>query len=111
MLALTERPRRLPLHLPVHVMSTDAAGTLIEENTWTLNVSGTGICFECHRPLEVGTPVRLQLAIPPELRTKFEGRTVYDVQAIVRRVEHLDFWPFLRVAARLVSENPAPLPS
>jgi PilZ domain-containing protein len=97
------RARRLDLHLPVEVRGQDAAGRAFTETGQTRNISGGGICFESSRRLPIGGRLILRIQVPPGLRARFGNRPVYQVQAIVCRVESFEGEPGSRVGARFVA--------
>lgn len=85
MVQIAERPKRLDLHLPVRVCGTDGRGARFEERTRSLNVSATGVGFECGRRLEPGDHVEVEIDLPAELRSHFGGKRVYRARAVVTR--------------------------
>jgi hypothetical protein len=102
--ALSERQKRLGLHLPVNVSGQDASGAPFAEATRTLNVSGGGICFESRQNLQPGLRVTVHVELPKELRRHFAGRSVYRARAVVCRVERFEGQPVSRVGARFLGE-------
>ena len=58
MAQVSNRPKRLDLHLPLNVSGKDASGAPFAEQTRSLNVSGSGLAFECHKQIEMGAQVR-----------------------------------------------------
>jgi hypothetical protein len=101
---LVEREKRLELHLSVRVRGEDVAGVPFSEASRTLNISGGGICFECHRNLTVGARVALAIELPPPLRPRFGDRPVYRARAVVCRVERFEGQPVARIGARFLGE-------
>ncbi|HEY3120333.1 MAG TPA: PilZ domain-containing protein [Vicinamibacteria bacterium] len=101
---ITQREKRIGLHLTVDVSGEDAAGTRFSESAVTRNISGGGICFESHRRLIVGLPLVLQIQLPPVLRKHFGGRSVYRARAVVCRVENFEGEESSRVGARFLGE-------
>ena len=104
MKALTQRERRLGLHLSLDVSGKDASGTAFTQTARTLNISGGGVLFESSRNLLVGSRLALHIRIPPALRKHFGNRPLYRVRAVVCRVERLEGQPMARVGARFLGE-------
>jgi hypothetical protein len=100
----TARSRRLGLHLPLEVTGEDATGNRFREESLSRDVSGGGICFETRRHLVVGARLAIHIRIPPPLRARFAGRSVYRVRAVVCRVENFEDEPAARVGARFLGE-------
>jgi PilZ domain-containing protein len=107
MIHLTERERRLGLHLSLEVVGQDARGTPFIQSTRTLNVSAGGLCFESSRTLPVGARLELHIHLPPLLRRHFDGRSVYRVRAVVCRLERFEGSPQARIGVRFLGEAPA----
>jgi hypothetical protein len=104
--AITDRQRRVGLHLSVDVKGRDAMDVYFSETTRTLNVSGGGICFESRRNLPVGARLVVEIRLPERLRRHFGGRSVYRARAVVCRLEHFEGQPVYRVGARFLGEAP-----
>jgi len=104
MTELTARERRLGLHLSLEVAGQDARGTPFVQTTRTLNVSGGGLCFESSRLLPVGARLELRIQLPPLLRRHFDGRSVYQVRAVVCRLERFEGSPQARIGVRFLGE-------
>ena len=104
-MGLTEREKRVTLHLPVEVRGEDRVGTSFTEHTRTVNVSGGGICFESHRPLAVGTRLQLAIELPVSLRRHFGNKDVYRARAVVCRVELGSGSEPVRIGARFLREE------
>lgn len=102
--ALSERQRRLGLHLPVRVSGQDVSGAPFAELTRSLNVSGGGICFETRHNLQPGLRVTVHVELPEGLRRHFAGRSVYRARAVVCRVERFEGQDMSRVGARFLAE-------
>jgi hypothetical protein len=105
-MSLTQREKRVGLHLPVEVRGEDSAGTRFTEVTRSVNVSGGGICFESHRQISVGTRLVLEIELPVSLRRHFGNKDVYRARAVVCRVERLEGEAVSRVGARFLGEAP-----
>ncbi len=103
---IASRHRRMGLDLPVSVAGRDVVGAPFTEETHTVNVSGGGLCFESRRNLPMGSRLALKIALPPKLRPKFGGRSVYRVRAVVCRVEKAPEGGSFRVGVRFVGETP-----
>jgi hypothetical protein len=101
---IAARNKRVPIHLDLGVSGRDVAGKTFAETTRTLNVSGGGVCFESRARLFVGAMLTLHIQIPVPLRSRFGGKPVYRVRAVVCRVEWPDEQPFGRVGARFLEE-------
>jgi PilZ domain-containing protein len=104
MRALTERERRLGLHLSFDVSGKDASGTPFTQTARTLNISGGGLLFETARHLLVGSRLVLHIQIPPALRKHFGHRPLYRVRAVVCRVERFQHEAMSRVGVRFLGE-------
>jgi hypothetical protein len=100
----TDREKRVGLHLPVEVSGQDAAGASFQESTRSLNISGGGILFESHRHLLVGARLTLAIEIPDSLRKHFGDRAVYNVKAVICRVESFEGEQAHRIGARFLGE-------
>ena len=103
-MSMTDREKRLGLHLPVEVSGVDAASADFTEKTRSLNISGGGICFESQHHILVGTRVTLKIRLPPALRPHFGGKEVYQVRAVICREENFEGEAAHRVGARFLSE-------
>ena len=106
-MGLTEREKRVTLHLPVEVRGEDKGGTAFTEHTRSVNVSGGGICFESHHPLAVGARLRLAIELPVNLRRHFDNKDVYRARAVVCRVERGSGSEAARISARFLREEAA----
>ena len=102
--ALSDRQRRLGLHLPVSVSGRDVSGAPFAEATRSLNVSGGGICFESRQNLQPGLHITVHVELPRELRRYFAGRPVFRARAVVCRVERFEGQAVSRVGARFLGE-------
>jgi PilZ domain len=103
-MTLTEREKRLGLQLPVEVQGEDVSGAPFRELTRTLNISGGGVYFECHRAVAVGARLQLAIELPSAVRRHFDGKDVYRARAVVCRIERLEGQETIRLAARFLSE-------
>ena len=101
---ITQREKRVGLHLPLDVSGQDATGAPFAESTRSLNISGGGICFETRHHLLVGSRLTLHIQLPPALRKHFGGRPVYRARAVVCRVERFEGQPVSRMGARFLGE-------
>jgi len=104
MTSLSERERRVGLHLPVEVSGLNAAGRTFAESTRTVNISGGGVCFESGQKLTVGCRLSLHIRLPEALRRHFGGKPVYHARALVCRVERFEGEEHSRVGARFLGE-------
>ena len=102
--ATTPRARRLDLQLAVEVSGRDRSGRAFTELGRTRNISGGGVCFESSLHPPIGSRLRLRIQVPPALRPRFGQRAIYEVQAVVCRVENFQGEPSSRVGARFVGE-------
>ena len=102
--ATVPRARRLDLQLPVEVSGRDNNGRSFTDAGRTRNISGGGICFESPRHLAVGSRLVLRIQVPPALRARFGDQAVYQVQAVVCRVENFQGEPGARVGARFIGQ-------
>jgi hypothetical protein len=101
---MVERDKRVGLHLPVEVRGEDEKGRPFTELTCSINVSGGGILFESHRPLQVGSRLLLIIELPLSLRRHFGDRDVYRARAVVCRVEQMEGRDVRKVGARFLGE-------
>ena len=99
------RQKRVGLHLPLSVAGRDAGGGRFAESTRTLNVSGGGLAFESSRDIQMGSRLDLSIQLPPPLRHHFGGRAVYDVRAVVCRVERQQGAATARIGVRFLGES------
>ena len=106
MTALSSRQKRVGLHLPVAVAGRDARGARFSDEARTLNVSGGGLCFESGRDIQMGSRLDLSIQLPPPLRRHFGGRSVYDVRAVVCRIERPQGAAIARIGVRFLGELP-----
>ena len=93
------------LHLTVDVAGQDAAGAAFNDTTRTLNISGGGVLFESHRNLLVGSRLTLAIQIPDSLRKHFGNRPIYNVKAVICRVESFEGEQAHRIGARFLGEE------
>jgi hypothetical protein len=107
MVGITNRERRISLHLSLEVSGADASGASFAEVTRSLNLSGGGVLFETVHHLLVGSRVRLRILLPPALRKHFGGKSEYQAQAVVCRVERFEGGAISRVGARFLGETTA----
>lgn len=101
-MSISQRNKRVGLHLPVEVRGRDEAGTRFTELTRSVNVSGGGILFESHRAVEVGDRLVLSIELPLSLRHRFGDRDTYRARAVVCRVEPGAIHGPRRVGARFL---------
>ena len=104
----TDREKRVGLHLTLDVAGQDAAGAAFHETSRTLNISGGGVLFESHRNLLVGSRMTLAIEIPESLRKHFGNRPIYNVKAVICRVESFEGEQAHRIGARFLGEAEAP---
>ena len=104
MVHMTDRERRMGLHLPLVVRGQEAEGTSFDESTRTVNISGGGLCFETVRDLPVGARLSLNIELPPALQKHFGGKPVYRARAVVCRVERASDQEPARVGVRFLGE-------
>ena len=79
--------KRFDLRMPVLVSGADVYGDRFAEPTTTVNVSGGGTCFDSAHQLAVGARIDLSIQLPIAIRRYFDGRSIFDVRAVVCRVE------------------------
>jgi len=99
-----DRERRMSLRLPLEVSGEDSEGRPFSQMGQTVNISGGGICFESSRQFPVGTRLSLRIEVPPALQARFGGRTVYQVNAVVCRLENFAGEALSRIGARFLGE-------
>ena len=100
------RQKRVGLHLPLEVGGSDARGGRFSDTARTLNVSGGGLAFETGRDLPMGSRLDLRIELPPALRHHFGGKAVYEVRAVVCRVERPQGAAISRIGVRFLDEIP-----
>ncbi len=103
-MGVTQREKRVSLHLPVEVRGEDIGGASFTEFTRSVNVSGGGICFESHRQIAIGARLALVIELPASLRRHFGDKDVYRARAVVCRVERFEGEGVSRVGARFLGE-------
>ena len=99
-----DRARRMVLRLPLEVSGEDGEGRPFSQLSQSVNISGGGICFESARQFPVGTRLSLRIEVPPALQSRFGGRSVYRVNAVVCRLENFAGEALSRVGARFLGE-------
>lgn len=104
MVEITERSKRVTLHLPLDVSGQEQTGATFAESTETENISGGGLCFETHRVLGVGSRLTLHIQLPEALRKHFGGKPVYRARAVVCRIEPGHTPGASRVGVRFLGE-------
>lgn len=104
MAQITDRERRVGLHLPLEVNGQDAAGTAFRESARTVNISGGGLCFETRRDLSIGARLALQIELPPALQKHFGGKATYKARAVVCRAERVSDQDAARIGVRFLGE-------
>jgi len=104
-ISITDRRKRLDLHLALTIQGEDEAGHPFIEETRARNISGSGISFESQRHLPIGGRVHLSIAIPAPLQKHFGGQPIYRTHAVVCRVERFEEAQVSRVGARFLSQG------
>jgi hypothetical protein len=104
MAQITDRERRVGLHLPLDVSGQETTGASFRDSTQTLNISGGGLCFETHRELTIGARLALQIQLPPPLQKHFGGQATYKARAVVCRAERASDRDLARVGVRFLGE-------
>lgn len=107
-ISITDRRKRLDLHLALSVQGEDETGRSFTEETRTRNISASGISFETQRHLPIGGRVHLSITIPPPLQKHFGGQPVYKTHAVVCRVERFEEAQVSRIGARFVGQGSQP---
>ena len=105
MISIVDRKKRLELHLPVKVKGADEGGNAFSEETRTRNLSAGGVCFESRYHVPVGGRVNLEISIPDGMRKHFGGQAVYEVGAVVCRVERFEDGAVSRIGARFIGRG------
>jgi hypothetical protein len=104
MAQITDRERRVGLHLPLDVAGQDVTGASFRDSTRTVNISGGGLCFETHRELTIGARLALQIALPPPLQKHFGGKAIYKARAVICRAARASDDDVARVGVRFLGE-------
>jgi len=104
MVGITDRERRISLHLSLEASGDDVSGAPFVEATRTLNLSGGGVLFESQKRLLVGSQLNLRIQLPPPLRKHFGGQSEYRARAVVCRVERFEGGAVSRIGARFLGE-------
>lgn len=105
MISITDRKKRLDLHLDVSVQGEDETGHAFSEQARSRNISATGLSFESARHLPIGGRLSLEITIPEPLRKHFGGQPVYRTNAIICRVERFEEAQVSRVGVRFVGRG------
>jgi PilZ domain len=105
MARITDRERRVGLHLPVEVTGQDASGASFRDSARTVNISGGGLCFESSRDLTIGARLTLLIELPPPLQKHFGGKALYKARAVVCRSERASDKDVARVGVRFLGET------
>jgi hypothetical protein len=102
----TERRKnpRLGLAIPVRVQGFQADGTIWDEMTTTIDVSGGGACFPLTREAELGQVLLLTLGLPKRLRQFDLADASYRVYTLVRGVRRRGEQP--RVGVMFFGKHP-----
>jgi PilZ domain len=101
---ITDRERRVGLHLPLEVAGQDARGAPFRDSGRTLNISGGGLCFESSRDLPLGARLALQIEVPTPLQKHFGGKGTYRARAVVCRAERATAGDLARIGVRFLGE-------
>jgi len=104
MVHMTDRERRVGLHLPLEVSGQEVSGASFSEESRTVNISGGGLCFETHRELTIGGRLALQIALPAPLQKHFGGKAIYKARAVICRAERSSGQDVARVGVRFLGE-------
>jgi hypothetical protein len=102
----TERRKnpRLGLAIPARVQGFQADGTIWDEMTTTIDVSGGGACFPLTHEAELGQVLLLTLALPKRLRQFDLTDASYRVYTLVRGVRRRGEQP--RVGVMFFGKHP-----
>ncbi len=102
----TERRKnpRLGLAIPVRVQGFQADGTIWDEMTTTIDVSGGGACFSLTHEAELGQVLVLTLGLPKRLRQFDLTDASYRVYTLVRGVRRRGEQP--RVGVMFFGKHP-----
>ncbi len=102
----TERRKnpRLGLAIPVRVQGFYADGTVWDEMSTTIDVSGGGACFPLSHEAELGQVLLLTLALPKRLRQFDISDSSYRVYTLVRGVRRRGDQP--RVGVMFFGKHP-----
>lgn len=101
---IANREKRVGLKLAIEVAGRDVMGVPFLENTQTDNISGGGVRFESAHKMMVGTRLNLHIQVPAALRRHFGGRALYNVRAVVCRVENPQDAAVAKIGARFLRE-------
>lgn len=101
---IANRQKRVGLKLALDVAGRDVMGVPFKETTHSDNVSGGGICFESARKMVIGTRLNLHIQVPAALRRHFGGRALYNVRAVVCRIEPTPDTALAKIGARFLRE-------
>jgi hypothetical protein len=78
---------RRKLSIPAYITGCDPDGSVWQETTDTIDVSGVGVSVRLARRVPLGLVVQLTLALPQELRKTQQVSPLYFLYAMVQRVE------------------------
>ena len=104
-ISITDRRKRLDLHLALTIQGEDETGHPFTEATRTRNISASGISFESRRHMPIGGRVHLSITIPAALQKHFGGQPVYETHAVVCRVERFEEARVSRIGARFLGQG------
>ena len=76
--------KRFPLHLPIKIHSEDSAA---DASGMTGNLSAAGVYIRADAALEVGSPVEVEITLPPEVTGGKEDVTIQCRGRVVRTDE------------------------
>ena len=101
------RSKRFKLTIPVRITGYDKNGAKWQETSDSIDVSSTGVTVYLRRKVRHGNVFCLSLSLPVNLRSEAFTNSMYNVYAIVRRVEPERRGQRL-IALEFLGENPPP---
>jgi hypothetical protein len=83
----SRQSERRKLAIPAYITGCDPDGSVWQETTDTIDISGVGVSVRLARRVPLGLVVQLTLALPLELRKTQQISPLYFLYAMVQRVE------------------------
>ena len=84
------RLSRIRIALPIRVRGSNSEGTLFEEMTRSIDLSGDGASFFLKQDLKKGMRLKLSLPLPRSMQKTAASKPVYETEATVVRIEGKD---------------------
>jgi hypothetical protein len=90
-----------PMYTPISVRLLDETVFTLEGHAY--DISEAGVQFELDHPIAPGTPIAIQIMLPPNADELGPGRSVYAIANVIRLVEDPDEPGPVRMACAFTS--------